>query len=82
MATHIIDLSAYRDSIDADRWREVQAQFFLDCFEYVQGRPAASPEEVGDWLKQQTRPLRASLEDDFFRGWLVRYALEQSGGGA
>ena len=60
----------HRDAIDADQWRSLQGEFYLDCFYSQHGRPPGTPDELKDWL-QEAR-LFADLDNPFFRGWLVR----------
>jgi hypothetical protein len=63
-----------RDAIDADAWRALQGEFYLDCFQAQHGRPAQGPEELRAWL--QDAQLFADAENPFFRGWLVRRLSE------
>lgn len=62
------------NAIDEERWRALQAEFYLDCFFSQHGRPAEGPDELQDWLRQAQ--LFADLENPFFRGWLVRRLAE------
>ncbi|MCB1723671.1 MAG: hypothetical protein KDJ39_08245 [Gammaproteobacteria bacterium] len=64
------------DAIDEERWRQLQGEFYLDCFFSQHGRPADGPDELHAWL-QQAR-LFAELDNPFFRGWLVRRLSESA----
>ncbi|MCB1790183.1 MAG: hypothetical protein KDJ27_03960 [Gammaproteobacteria bacterium] len=63
-----------RDAIDEERWRTLQAEFYLDCFYSQHGRAAEGPDELQDYL--QRAQLFAHLDNPFFRGWLVRRLSE------
>lgn len=66
-----------RDAIDESRWRDLQGEFYLDCFLAQHGRPAGDPDELRQWLEQAR--LFADLDNPFFRGWLVRRLSEPGG---
>ena len=63
-----------KDAINEDQWREFQGEFYLDCYFAYNGKAAENPEELGKWLKQTG--LFASMDNAFFRGWLVRRLSE------
>ena len=65
---------ALRDAIDDEQWREMQGEFYLDCFYAQHGRRSDDPEQLRTWLLDAE--LFADLENPFFRGWLVRRLSE------
>lgn len=67
--------SNLRDAIDDEQWREMQAEFYLDCFYAHHGKPSDDPEQLRQWLLEAE--LFAELENPFFRGWLVRRLSKQ-----
>lgn len=64
----------WRSAIDAERWRTLQSEFYLDCYFAQHGRPADDPEQLREWLQQAQ--LFAETANPFFRGWLVRRLSE------
>jgi len=63
-----------KDAINAEHWRTMQGEFYLDCYLAYNGKPAESPEELHEWLKEAGIP--ADMENPFFRGWMVRKLCE------
>jgi hypothetical protein len=63
-----------RDAIDAEAWRALQGEFYLDCFHAQHGRQAQGPDELRAWLEDAQ--LFADTDNAFFRGWLVRRLSE------
>jgi len=62
--------AALRDAIDDEQWRQMQGDFYLDCYYAQHGKPSEDPEELRQWLLKAE--LFAEMENPFFRGWLVR----------
>ena len=64
----------HRDAIDAEQWRRLQGEFYLDCFFAHHGRAPENPEQLRQWLQEVE--LFAEMDNPFFRGWLVRRLSE------
>lgn len=64
-----------KDAIDEDHWKELQGEFYLDCYFAHNGKHAESPQELGEWLK--SAEIFATIDSPFFRGWLIRKLSEQ-----
>jgi hypothetical protein len=67
----------FRDGIADQEWRELQGEFYLDCYFAQHGHPAENSEALLDWLRQAK--LFANTENPFFRGWLLRRLSEPGG---
>jgi hypothetical protein len=52
-----------------------EAEFYLDCYTAHNGKPADSPEILGDWLREAK--IYADTDNAFFRGWMLRRLLEE-----
>lgn len=65
-----------KDAIDEKQWKELQAEFYLDCYFATKGVPAQDPEDLQQWLLEAK--IKADIENPFFRGWLVRRLSETS----
>jgi len=65
-----------KDAIDEQRWKELQAEFYLDCYFATKGEPASAPADLQAWLLQAK--IKADMENPFFRGWLVRRLSEEN----
>ena len=65
-----------KEAIDEAQWKELQAEFYLDCFFAAKGAPASDPDELQQWLLEAK--IKAEIENPFFRGWLVRRLSEAS----
>ena len=63
-----------KDAVDEQRWRNLQGEFYIDCFRASHDRDPEDPDELRAWL-QQAR-LFADEQNPFFRGWLVRRLSE------
>jgi hypothetical protein len=66
----------FRDSVDEQRWKALQAEFYLDCYFAARGHPASDPDDLQAWLLQAK--IKAEMENPFFRGWLVRRLSEEN----
>ena len=64
----------FRDAIDDEAWRALQAEFYLDCYFAQHGRAADDPDQLRAWLNEVQ--LFADTDNPFFRGWLVRRLSE------
>ncbi len=64
-----------KDAVDEEQWKELQGEFYLDCYFAYNGKPADNPEQLGEWLK--TAEIYATIDSPFFRGWLMRKLSEQ-----
>ena len=64
-----------KEEINEERWKALQAEFYLDCFFAARGAPASDPKELQDWLLEAK--INAEMENPFFRGWLVRRLSEE-----
>jgi hypothetical protein len=65
-----------KDGVNDQQWKELQAEFYLDCYFAANGAPARAPEELQKWLLEAR--ISADIENPFFRGWLVRRLSEES----
>lgn len=63
-----------KEAIDEKQWKELQAEFYLDCYFATKGVPASNPEDLQNWLLDAK--IKADIENPFFRGWLVRRLSE------
>lgn len=63
-----------KDAIDEKQWKELQAEFYLDCYFATKGIPASDPQDLQRWLLEAK--IKADIENPFFRGWLVRRLSE------
>ena len=63
-----------KDAIDEQQWKELQAEFYLDCYFATKGEPASNPDDLQKWLLDAK--IKADIENPFFRGWLVRRLSE------
>jgi hypothetical protein len=63
-----------KDAIDEMQWKELQAEFYLDCYFATKGVPASDPDDLQKWLLEAK--IKADIENPFFRGWLVRRLSE------
>ena len=63
-----------REDIDEENWKALQAEFYLDCYFAIKGKPADDPEQLKRWLLEAK--ISAEIENPFFRGWLVRRLSE------
>ena len=64
-----------REEINEERWKALQAEFYLDCYLAIKGHPASDPADLEAWLLQAK--IRAEMDNPFFRGWLVRRLSEE-----
>ncbi|MDJ0806195.1 MAG: hypothetical protein QNJ78_05110 [Gammaproteobacteria bacterium] len=64
-----------RDAIDDEQWRELQGEFYLDCYQAQHGEPSDDPDQLRQWLLKAE--LYAEIDNPFFRGWLVRRLSER-----
>ncbi len=64
-----------REDIDEENWKALQAEFYLDCYFAIKGKPADDPEQLKRWLLEAK--ISAEMENPFFRGWLVRRLSEE-----
>ena len=64
-----------RQEINEERWKALQAEFYLDCYFANKGKPADDPEQLRQWLLEAR--ISAEMENPFFRGWLVRRLSEE-----
>lgn len=65
-----------KDSIDELHWKALQAEFYLDCYFAIKGKPASDPDDLQAWILQAK--IKAEMENPFFRGWLVRRLSEEN----
>ena len=65
-----------KDAVNEQQWKELQAEFYLDCYFAANGEPASAPEKLQKWLLEAR--ITADIENPFFRGWLVRRLSEES----
>lgn len=63
-----------KEGIDSEQWQQLQAEFYLDCFQAQHDRPVEGPDELRAWLREAE--LFADTDNPFFRGWLVRRLSE------
>ena len=63
-----------KEAIDEQQWKELQAEFYLDCYFATKGVPASNPDDLQSWLLEAR--IKADIENPFFRGWLVRRLSE------
>lgn len=63
-----------KDAINEKQWKELQAEFYLDCYFATKGVPASDPDDLQSWLLEAK--IKADIENPFFRGWLVRRLSE------
>jgi len=63
-----------KDQIDEQQWKELLAEFYLDCYFAARGEPARDPSALEQWLL--SAKIKADIESPFFRGWLVRRLSE------
>jgi hypothetical protein len=64
-----------REAIDDEQWRQLQGEFYLDCFQAHHGQPSDDPDTLRNWLMEAK--VFAEMDNPFFRGWLVRRLSEQ-----
>ena len=64
-----------KEEIDEENWKALQAEFYLDCYFAIKGKPADDPEQLKQWLLEAR--INAEMENPFFRGWLVRRLSEE-----
>ena len=65
-----------KEDIDEQRWKALQAEFYLDCYFAAKGAAASDPEALQAWLLEVR--IKAEMENPFFRGWLVRRLSEEN----
>ena len=52
----VIDLKQRQVSLDAEKFRLLQAEFWLDLFTYAEGHPPESTEELVGWTSMHRHP--------------------------
>jgi hypothetical protein len=64
-----------KNAVDEDQWKELQGEFYLDCYFAYNGKPADNPEELREWLKNAD--IYATIDSPFFIGWMIRKLSEE-----
>ena len=77
MIENIVNLVGERGHRYAEQYRSLQAQFFLDYFAYKKGREAATTEELAQYLSELRKFEDLSRDSLLFKGWLIRYRVDQ-----
>lgn len=76
MNDNIIQFPGSLKDVDEQRWKALQAEFYLDCYFAIKGEAASDPQDLQDWILQAK--IKAEMENPFFRGWLVRRLSEEN----
>ena len=70
----IIDMTEIRNARDAEKFRLLQCEFFLDLYRYDKGEPATSLDELADFLAEIGHP-KANSKNPLFVGWSIKKRL-------
>lgn len=76
--SHLLDISAYRNSIDAKEWMHLNTTFLFCMFKCEHRRNPATLDELNEWVNNQDRNSFDAIKDQLMPGWLLaRWLLAQ-----